>query len=112
MTLTATVVGILISVPIGIGAARNLVARPVYLVCRSIIAVSRSLQEIIIAIFLVAMFGFGPFAGFITLAFAPSVFWPSCSPTTSRRSTPVRPRPYAPPAPAGGNWSTTPSSPR
>ncbi|WP_043527105.1 phosphonate ABC transporter, permease protein PhnE [Litchfieldella xinjiangensis] len=70
MTLTATVVGVLVSVPIGIGAARNLVPRPVYMVCRSIIAVSRSLQEIIIAIFLVAMFGFGPFAGFITLAFA------------------------------------------
>ncbi|WP_163558291.1 phosphonate ABC transporter, permease protein PhnE [Halomonas sp. NO4] len=70
MTLTATVVGILVSVPIGIGAARNLVPQPVYLVCRSIIAVSRSLQEIIIAIFLVAMFGFGPFAGFVTLAFA------------------------------------------
>ncbi|MGM0784573.1 MAG: phosphonate ABC transporter, permease protein PhnE [Pseudomonadota bacterium] len=70
MTLTATVVGILVSVPIGIGASRNLVPQPVYLVCRSIIAVSRSLQEIIIAIFLVAMFGFGPFAGFVTLAFA------------------------------------------
>ncbi|MCW4151047.1 phosphonate ABC transporter, permease protein PhnE [Halomonas sp. 18H] len=70
MTLTATVVGVLISVPIGIGAARNLSPRPVYLVCRSIVAVSRSLQEIIIAIFLVAMFGFGPFAGFLTLAFA------------------------------------------
>ncbi|TLF52537.1 phosphonate ABC transporter, permease protein PhnE [Halomonas urmiana] len=70
MTLTATVVGVLVSVPIGIGAARNLSPRPVYLVCRSIVAVSRSLQEIIIAIFLVAMFGFGPFAGFLTLAFA------------------------------------------
>ncbi|MFP4138796.1 MAG: phosphonate ABC transporter, permease protein PhnE [Halomonas sp.] len=70
MTLTATVVGVLISIPIGIGAARNLSPRPVYLVCRSIVAVSRSLQEIIIAIFLVAMFGFGPFAGFLTLAFA------------------------------------------
>ncbi|SDK24532.1 phosphonate ABC transporter, permease protein PhnE [Billgrantia gudaonensis] len=70
MTLTATVVGILVSVPIGIGAARNLVPQPVYLVCRAIIAVSRSLQEVIIAIFLVAMFGFGPFAGFVTLAFA------------------------------------------
>ncbi|MGM0912902.1 MAG: phosphonate ABC transporter, permease protein PhnE [Pseudomonadota bacterium] len=70
MTLTATVVGVLISVPIGIGAARNLSPRPVYLVCRSVVAVSRSLQEIIIAIFLVAMFGFGPFAGFLTLAFA------------------------------------------
>jgi phosphonate transport system permease protein len=70
MTLTSTVIGILISVPIGIGAARNLTPQPVYLVCRSIIAVSRALQEIIIAIFLVAMFGFGPFAGFLTLSFA------------------------------------------
>jgi phosphonate transport system permease protein len=70
MTLTSTVIGVAISVPIGIGAARNLVPRPVYMVCRSIIAVSRSLQEIIVAIFLVAMFGFGPFAGFLTLSFA------------------------------------------
>lgn len=70
MTLTSTVVGVAISVPIGIGAARNLAPRGVYYVCRSIIAVSRSLQEIIIAIFLVAMFGFGPFAGFLTLSFA------------------------------------------
>ncbi|MEM6384749.1 MAG: phosphonate ABC transporter, permease protein PhnE [Pseudomonadota bacterium] len=70
MTLTSTVVGVLISVPIGIGAARNLAPRWVYLFCRSIIAVSRSLQEVIIAIFLVAMFGFGPFAGFVTLSFA------------------------------------------
>lgn len=69
MTLTATVVGVAISVPIGIGAARNLAPRWVYLVCRSIIAVSRSLQEIIVAIFFVAMFGFGAFAGFLTLVF-------------------------------------------
>jgi phosphonate transport system permease protein len=55
MTLTSTVVGVLISVPIGIGAARNLAPRAVYYVCRGIIAVSRALQEIIIAIFLVAM---------------------------------------------------------
>ena len=70
MTLTATVVGIIISVPIGIGAATNMAPKWMYLVCRSIIAVSRSLQEIIIAIFFVAMFGFGPFAGFLTLSFA------------------------------------------
>lgn len=70
MTVTSTVVGILISVPIGIGAARNLAPLPIYLVCRAIIAVSRSLQEIIIAILFVAMFGFGPFAGFLTLSFA------------------------------------------
>lgn len=70
MTLTSTVAGIIISVPIGIGAARNVAPPWIYYICRSIIAVSRSLQEIIIAIFLVAMFGFGPFAGFLTLTFA------------------------------------------
>ena len=70
MTLTSTVVGVIISVPVGIGAARNIAPRVVYYVCRTIIAVSRSLQEIIIAILFVAMFGFGPFAGFLTLSFA------------------------------------------
>ncbi len=70
MTITSTVAGVLISVPIGIGAARNVAPRAVYLVCRAIIAISRALQEIIIAILLVAMFGFGPFAGFLTLSFA------------------------------------------
>ena len=70
MTVTSTVVGVLISIPIGIGAARNIAPLPIYALCRGIIAVSRSLQEIIIAIFFVAMFGFGPFAGFLTLSFA------------------------------------------
>jgi phosphonate transport system permease protein len=70
MTLTATVVGIAISIPIGIGAARNVSPAAVYFLCRAIVAVSRSLQEVIIAILFVAMFGFGPFAGFLTLSFA------------------------------------------
>ena len=70
MTVTSTVVGILISIPIGIGAARNLAPAPVYLVCRAIIALSRTFQEVIIAILFVAMVGFGPFAGFLTLSFA------------------------------------------
>lgn len=70
MTFTSTVVGILISVPIGVGAARNVAPRWVYAVCRSIIAASRALQEIIVAIFFVALFGFGAFAGFLTLTFA------------------------------------------
>ena len=69
MTLTSTVVGVAISIPIGIGAARNVAPRWIYMVCRSIIAISRSLQEIIVAIFFVAMFGFGPFAGYLTLVF-------------------------------------------
>lgn len=70
MTLTSTVVGVALAIPVGVGAARNMVPRPVYFACRAFIAVSRSLQEIIVAIFLVAMFGFGPFAGFLTLTFA------------------------------------------
>ena len=70
MTVTSTVIGIFISVPIGLGAARNIAPMPVYLLCRGIIAVSRSFQEVIIAIFFVAMFGFGPFAGMLTLSFA------------------------------------------
>ena len=70
MTVTSTIVGVLLAIPVGIGAARNLAPLPVYLVCRSVVAISRSLQEIIVAILFVAMFGFGPFAGFLTLTFA------------------------------------------
>jgi phosphonate transport system permease protein len=70
MTVTSTVVGVLISIPIGLGAARNMAPRPVYYLCRAIVALSRAFQEIIIAILFVAMFGFGPFAGFLTLSFA------------------------------------------
>ena len=70
MTVASSVVGILISIPIGLGAARNIAPLPVYVVCRGIVAVSRSLQEIIVAILLVAIFGFGPLAGFLTLSFA------------------------------------------
>ncbi len=70
MTVCATVAGIGVSIPIGIGAARNIAPRPVYYVCRAIVAVARSFQEILYAIFFVAMFGFGTFAGFVTISFA------------------------------------------
>jgi phosphonate transport system permease protein len=70
MTVTSTVVGIAISIPIGLGAARNIAPLPVYLICRGIVSLSRALNEIIIAILLVAIFGFGPLAGFLTLSFA------------------------------------------
>ena len=70
MTFTSTVVGVLISIPIGVGAARNIAPQWIYYICRSIIAISRALQEIIVAIFFVALFGFGAFAGFLTLTFA------------------------------------------
>ncbi len=68
MTVTATVAGIALSVPFGLGAARNLAPTWLYVFCRAVIACARAFQEIIIAIFFVAMFGFGPFAGFLTLS--------------------------------------------
>lgn len=70
MTVTSTVAGIAISIPIALGAASNLAPTPVFLFCRGIIALSRALHEIIVAILMVAIFGFGPLAGFITLSFA------------------------------------------
>lgn len=70
MTVASSVVGIGISIPIALGAARNVAPLPIYMICRGIIAISRALQEIIVAILLVAIFGFGPLAGFLTLSFA------------------------------------------
>lgn len=70
MTVTATAAGVALAIPVAIGAARNLAPVWIYGLCRAFIALSRTLNEIIVAIFLVAMFGFGPFAGFLTLTFA------------------------------------------
>jgi len=70
MTITATAIGIVLSIPFGLGAARNLSPAPIYLACRGVVAASRSLQEIIIAILFVKMFGFGPLAGMLTLIVA------------------------------------------
>lgn len=70
ITGASTVFGVLISIPIGLGAARNISPMPVYFLCRGIITLSRAFQEIIVAILFVAMFGFGPFAGVMTLSFA------------------------------------------
>jgi phosphonate transport system permease protein len=69
MTVVATAIGVFISIPVGLGAARNMVPLPVYLVCRLLVALSRTFQEVIIAILFVVMVGFGPLAGVLTLAF-------------------------------------------
>jgi phosphonate transport system permease protein len=75
MTVVSTVVGIALSIPVGIGAAKNIAPAPVYYFCRGVLAISRSFQEIILAIFFVKLFGFGPFAGFVTLSFATIGFY-------------------------------------
>ena len=70
MTAVATAAGLVISILFGLGASRNLVPAPVYLVCRGALALFRAFHEILVAILFVAMFGFGPFAGVVTLVVA------------------------------------------
>jgi phosphonate transport system permease protein len=75
MTVTSTVIGVALSIPVGLGAARNLSPLPVYLTCRAIVALSRTFPEVILAIFFVKVFGFGPFAGFLALSVATIGFY-------------------------------------
>lgn len=75
MTVAATALGVLISVPVAIGGARNVSPVPVYLFCRSLMAVSRAFHEVLLAIFFVKLFGFGPFAGVATLTMATVGFY-------------------------------------
>jgi phosphonate transport system permease protein len=70
MTAVATAAGVALSLPVGLGAARNLAPGPLYALCRGLIAISRTFPEIIVAILFVKMFGFGPLAGAATLVFA------------------------------------------
>lgn len=53
---------------IGCGAQYRTIAGLLF--CRAVIATSWSFQEVILAIFFVKLFGFGPFAGFVTLTVA------------------------------------------
>lgn len=74
MALAASVFGMILAIPIGICGASNLVPRPVYYFGRSIIVLTRTFHEIIIAIFFVKIFGFGPLAGVLTLIIAGTSF--------------------------------------
>src|SRR5262245_12669575 len=68
ITVLATAAGALVALPLGVGAARNLAPVPIYLGCRAILVASRALQEVVLAIFFVVLFGLGPLAGVLTLA--------------------------------------------
>ncbi|MEO7743663.1 MAG: phosphonate ABC transporter, permease protein PhnE [Usitatibacter sp.] len=74
MAFAATLAGVILAIPLGIAAARNLAPAPIYLVARGLIVVGRTFHEVIIAIFFVKLFGFGPVAGLLTLAFASMIF--------------------------------------
>jgi len=70
MAFAATIVGMVLAIPLGLCAAGNLVPKPVYLVARSIIVLLRTFHEVIVAIMFVKIFGFGPLAGVLTLIVA------------------------------------------
>lgn len=74
MAIASTLIGVVLSVPLGIAAARNLAPKPVYVAARGLIVAGRTFHEVIIAIFFVKLFGFGPVAGLLTLAFASMIF--------------------------------------
>jgi phosphonate transport system permease protein len=75
MSIVATAFGVLISIPIAVMAAENLVPRPVYYVGRTILSVSRAFHELVVGIIVVVGFGFGALAGVIALVFATPGFF-------------------------------------
>lgn len=75
MAVIATIIGVLISLPVAFMAARNIAPLPLYLGARSLIMISRAFHSLIIGIIAVKAVGFGPFAGVITLSFATIGFY-------------------------------------
>ena len=68
MALVGTVVGVLLSVPLAVLAARNLTPHPViYSAVRGLGSFFRTVPDLAWALFFVASVGLGPFAGTLTL---------------------------------------------
>jgi phosphonate transport system permease protein len=67
IAILATFFGVLLSLPLGILAARNLMPAPVSWLARAFIALLRSFNPIIVAILFVKAIGFGALAGVLAL---------------------------------------------
>jgi phosphonate ABC transporter permease subunit PhnE len=70
IAIIATVVGVLISLPLGMAAARNLAPLPLAWGARALIAVLRTFHPVIVAILFVKAVGFGALAGMLALIVA------------------------------------------
>ena len=69
MGFWGTIISMIISLPLGILASRNYAPhRIVYSLSRGWLSFHRSMPELIIALFLVLVYGFGPVAGVLALA--------------------------------------------
>lgn len=70
IAVLATVIGILLSLPLGLLAARNLAPAWISAPVRGVIAICRSLHYVIVAILFVKAIGFGALAGVAALTIA------------------------------------------
>lgn len=70
IALISSLFGVLISLPVGLCASRNLMPDWLTWPARAFIAVCRSFHPVIFAILFVKAVGFGPLAGILTLIFA------------------------------------------
>jgi phosphonate transport system permease protein len=67
MAFIGTVVGVAISLPLSLLAARNLYGKWIYAPVRSLLAAARTFPSILWAILFVIMVGLGPFAGVLAI---------------------------------------------
>ena len=70
IAIIATVVGVLLSLPLGLAAARNLAPSPLAWSVRALIALLRTFHPVIVAILFVKAVGFGALAGILALIVA------------------------------------------
>jgi phosphonate ABC transporter permease subunit PhnE len=70
IAIIATVAGVILSIPLGLSAARNLFPRPVAFASRMLIALFRTFHPLIVAILFVKAIGFGALAGILALIVA------------------------------------------
>jgi phosphonate ABC transporter permease subunit PhnE len=74
IAVLSTVAGILLAMPLGLAAARNLSPAPLAWFCRGLIALLRTFHPIIVAILFVKAVGFGALAGVLALIVASMSF--------------------------------------
>jgi len=70
IAIIATAAGVLISLPLGLAAARNLAPSPIVWAARALVALFRTFHPVIIAILFVKAVGFGALAGMLALIVA------------------------------------------
>ena len=70
IAIIATVVGVLLALPLGLAAARNLAPPPLAWTARALIGLFRTFHPVIVAILFVKAVGFGALAGMLALIVA------------------------------------------